>query len=241
MDFSNTTTKNGLLQDCEIKVFGDEGYGKITGDSNLLLQFTNRINRAFDRYVFLAMSADGRWQWDDNNYTDMSIGLTNIVATQRTYTFALEHLEIEKVLVADSTGNWHLLTPIDEDDRNAIDYLENNGSRTGIPTRYDKRGDTIFLDVTPNYSYSNGLKVFFKRGPSYFVSTDTTKVAGFASIFHPYLPLHASMTYTVDRTMPQAKNLFDLVTTMERDIQAYYGRRNKDEQPRIRPAYQNNK
>lgn len=241
MQFSDTTTKNGLLQDCEIKVFGDEGYGKITGDSNLLLQFTNRINRAFDRYVFLAMSADGRWQWDDNNYTDMSIGLTSLVATQRTYTFALEHLEVEKVLVMDNTGNWKILTPIDQDDKDAVEYMENNGNRTGIPTKYDKRGDTIFLDVTPNYDMTNGLKVFFKRGASYFVSTDTTKVPGYASIFHKYLSLHASMTYTIDRIMPQAKNLFDLVTQEEKDIQSYYSRRNKDEQPRIRAGYQNNK
>lgn len=241
MQFNDTSTKNGILQDIEVKVFGDEGYGKITGDTNLLLQFTNRVNRAFDRFVFLAMSADGRWQWDDNNYTDMSIGLTSLVSSQRTYTFSLEHLEIEKVLVADSTGNWHVLTPIDETDPSEVEYLENNGTRTGIPTKYDKRGDTIFLDVTPNYSYSNGLKVFFKRGPSYFASTDTTKVPGFASIFHKYLSLYPAMEYAVDRTMSQAKSLFELVQQIEKDVKAYYSLRNKDEQPRLKAGYQNNK
>lgn len=241
MQFSDTTTKNGLIQNIEIKLFGDEGYGKISGDSNLLLQFTNRINTAFNRYVFLAMSADGRWQWDDTNYTDMSIGLTNIVASQRAYTFSLEHLEVEKVLIMDNGGLWHVITPIDENDRDAVEYLENNGNRVGIPSKYDKRGDTIFLDVTPNYNATNGLKVFFKRGPSYFVSTDTTKKPGFASILHNYLVLYPSMEYAVDRIMPEAKNLFELVSQMERNIKAYYSLRNKDEQPRLKAGYQNNK
>jgi hypothetical protein len=242
MQFNDTSTaKSGILQNIEVKVFGDSGYGKITGDTNKLSIFTNLVNRGLDRFVFLAMTADGRWQWDDDNYTDLSIAQTDIVNGQRDYQFALEHLVIEKVLIADSNGTWKILDPIDESDRKAITYLQNNTGNVGVPTKYDKRGNTIFLDAVPNYSGTNALKVYFKRGASYFTTTDTTKVPGFPSIFHKYLVNFSSTHYAVDREMSQAKNWFPLLTEEEKSIQTFYSQRNKDEIPRLRPAYQNNK
>jgi len=241
MIFNDTATKTGILQNTEIKLFGDEGYGQITGDANRLYQFTDRANRALDRFAFLAMSADGRWQWDDNNYVDISIGTTSLVSGQRNYTFALEHLEVEKVLVLNASGEYSVLKSIDASDPDAVAYLENNAGRSGTPTQYDKRGDTIFLDFTPNYSIANGLKIYFKRGASYFVYTDTTKAPGFASIFHKFVPMHMSAMYAVDRTMPEAKNYVDLLQMEEKDIKQFYSARSKDERPTISTSYQNNK
>ena len=90
--FNDTATKSGILQDVETRVFGDEGYGSITNDTNRKYQFTVKANQALDRVVYLILCSDGRWQFDDNNYTDMAIGLTNLVSGQRNYTFALEHM-----------------------------------------------------------------------------------------------------------------------------------------------------
>lgn len=224
-----------------MKLFGDNGYGAITNDEDRLFQFTDRCNRALDRFVFLAMSADGRWQWDDNNNTDVSIGKTDLVSGQQKYTFALEHLEIERVLILRPDGTWQIINPIDTADRNANTYIENNTGNVGVPTAYDKRGASLIFNVVPNYNADLGIRVFFKRGASYFLSSDTTKVAGFASPFHGYIPLHASMTYAIDRTMPQAKNLFDMVSQEEMAIKQFYSARNKDEVPRLIAGYQNNK
>lgn len=234
MVFSDTSTKLGLIQDLEIKVFGDNGYGRISGNSDLLYQFTGRINRAQDRFTFLAMTADGRWQYDDTNYTDYGIATTNIVSGQRDYTFALEHLEIEKVLIKDTSGNWKLIYSIDQDDKDAVTYLENNSSNTGTPTRYDKRSNSIFLDVTPNYNSTSGLKIYFKRGPSYFVYTDTTKVPGFASIFHGYLSQHAYYTYAMDRVLTNIDRIERDTLKMEASITEFFSRRNKDERKALK-------
>lgn len=232
MVFSDTSTKLGLIQNCETKVFGDDGYGQISGNTNRLYQFTERLNRAQDRFVYLAMSADGRWQYDDTNNTDYPIATTALVSGQRDYTFALEHLEIEKVLIlhAATNGQWTLLHPFDQDDPSAQTYLENNTGNTGIPFRYDKKANSIFLDPVPNYSVSAGLKIYFKRGPNYFVYTDTTKVPGFASIFHDYLSLHASTNYAVDRNLANAANLNSLLEAKEASIIDFFARRNRDEQ-----------
>lgn len=241
MQFNETLTKTGLIQLCEIKLFGDNGYGKISDDPSRMYQFTDRINRAYDRFVFLAMTADGRWQFDDQNYTTYNIATTDIVSGQREYEFALDHLEIEKVLIKLPDGTWKVIDPFDQDDPTANPYLENNTGRTGTPTRYDKRGATIYLDVTPNYNSDEGLKVYFKRGPSYFTYSDNTKVPGFASIFHPYLALHACANYAVDREMSVSKSLYLLLQEEEKAILAFYSDRNKDEKRKMTPAYQDNK
>lgn len=241
MVFNDTTTKLGLIQNCEIKIFGDAGYGQISGNTNRLYQFTERINRAQDRFNFLAMSADGRWQWDDSNNTDYNIATANIVSAQQDYIFALEHLEIEKVLVKSSGGTWNLISPFDQDDDNAVTFLENNSGNSGASTKYDKRADAVFLFPTPNYNSTNGLKVYFKRGPNYFVYNDTTKVPGFASIFHEYLALHASAHYAIERGLSNKNDLFELLNKEEISIGAYYGKRNKDERPRLSVTNESNK
>ena len=241
MIFSDTTSqKSGILQDCEIGLFGDEGYGQITSDTNRLSQFTNRANRALDRFVFLAMTADEKWQFDDNNYTDLAIAVTNIVSTQRDYQFALDHLEIEKVLILRPDGTWVTLAPLSQTE-NQNTYYETNTGNDGVPTRYEKRGSTIFLDVVPNYSATNGLKIYFSRGASYFATTDTTKAPGFASNFHKFVPLHMKANYAIDRQMPIAKNLFDLLMSEEQSIRDFYSNRAKDVRPKLQVAYQNNK
>lgn len=241
MILSDTLNKNGILQHIEIKVFGDNGYGKITDDSDRLYQFVDRCNRALDRFTFLAMTADGRWQWDDNNYTSTSIATTNLVSGQREYEFALDHLEIERVLVQDSAGTWKVIKPIDQQDDDAVLYVENNTGRSGTPTKYDKRGTTLWLDVTPNYNKTAGLKVYFKRGPDYFTTGTTTKAPGFASNFHYFVPLHASAHYGLDRSLTESKNWYELLQTEEASIKTYFSMRNKDERPRLIPNLQNNK
>lgn len=241
MQFSDTSTKTGILQGIEEKVFGDKGYARITGDSDLLYQFTNRVNRGLDRFYYLSMTADGRWQWDDNNYTDVAIATTNVVSGQRIYVFALDHLEIEKILIKDSTGTWKVLTPIDSSDNDEVAYIENNTGRTGLPTKYDKRGNVLYLDVTPNYNSTGGLKIYFRRGADYFVYTDTTKVPGFASVFHGYLVDFASAGYAIDRQMPIAKNLYDLRNEKEAEITAYFSKRNRDERQALSVSNQDNR
>lgn len=243
--FNDTGTKLGLIQDCEIKVFGDQGYGRISDNSNLLFQFTARINEAQDRFAFLAMSADGKWQWDDSNNTDYPIATRNIVSGQRDYDFALEHLEIEKVLIKDASGTWRTLDRIldagDELDTETDSYLENNTGNTGTPQAYDKMSNAIFFDRTPDYNSTGGIRIYFKRGPNYFIYSDTTKKPGFASIFHDYLSIRASAMYMLERKIDGAKDMFVLMQAKETDIKEFYSRRNKDERGRLSPRIESNR
>lgn len=244
MVFSDTTTKLGLIQDCEVRLFGDNGYGKISDNENRLYQFTGLINRRQDRFVYLALTADGQWQADDTNWTDYPIATRDIASGTRDYQFALEMIQIEKVVVTDSLGKKHVIDPIDiqdESDETKL-YLENASTNIGTPRKYDKIANSLIFQPTPNYNYTAGIEVYFKRGPYYFLYTDTTnRVPGFPSIFHDYLSAGASLDYAINNTMTRkVAQLAPIVQAMEIRITDFFSKRRKDEKKRATPAYQNN-
>lgn len=234
MVFSDTLTKQGLVQDCEQLIFGN--YGDISGNANRLYDFTARMNRALDKSAGLIMSVDGRWQYDDTNYTDFPIGSTTITSGQADYTLSTTHLIIEKVVILDPSGNSIILKPIDIQDPVAAVYLQQPlVPTTGQPIFYDKQGNSLILYPTPNYTYGNGLIVHYKRGPSYFTYTDSTKVPGIPSPYHRLISMTASLDYAVSKGLASKNDLAVLVKDMEEMIMEHYQKRSKDEAKFVTP------
>jgi hypothetical protein len=252
MQFSDTSTqKDGLIQDCEVKLFGDEGYGKISGNADRLAQMTNRIRRAQDRFTFLAMTSDGKWQWDDTNHVDSNgnytynIGYIDLTQGKRDYQFALEMLEVERVYIKTSTtGFYQQISPVDPDTERGKYGLYDELNTQGVPYRYDKRANAILLDPIPFQTIPLGMKVYFKRPAVYFTISDTVAQPGFASIFHNYLSTHAVQSYAADHSMPIAggrlrngafTGLLLTVMNMEEDIKTFFGHRSGDENKKLEP------
>lgn len=236
LQFSDiSSSKAGLIQECESQVFGDNSYGRISGDSNLLATFTRYINEALNRVVNLIMTADARWQFDDTNNTDFPIATTDLVTTlgseQQDYAFDVTMLRILRIEVKDNTGAWHKLTPIDETDiydQSLTDFM----NTPGLPTYYDKQGNSILLYPKPlatSVTSTAGLKVWFQRPPSYFTTTDTTKVPGFNSMYHRLVALIASRDYAMFKQLSVAKALDGMVQIGEDSLVENYALRNKDE------------
>lgn len=233
MIFSDTSTKQGLIQDCERRLFTD--YGTITNNSDLLKDMTNRINRAYDSIATIIMSVDGRWQWDDSNYTDLPVGTTTMTANQADYSLDVEYMDVLKVLILDTNGNKMLLSPIDMNDPVCVSYLEDTATpQTGMPIYYDKRGASIILLPTPNYTKAAGIIVHFQRKPSYFTYTDTTKAPGLPAIFHRYLALEASLDYAIDHSMSIKNDLAQRLAEVKLDVADFMSKRAKDEIKKIR-------
>lgn len=227
MTFSNTTTKDGIIQDCEFWLFG-ANYGQISNDANLLNTFTALTNRSLDSVTTTILESDDRWQYDDTNHTDYPIANTNLVLGQRDYTMSVSHLKVIRVEIKDETGTWSELRPIDLIDIPTArdEYFKENGK----PMYYDKLGNSLFLYPSPDYNGTASLKVYFQREPSYFLSTDTTKAPGFASVLHRIIPMKACYDYAI------ANNLTDKITVLsaeitkkESELRGFYSRRNKDE------------
>jgi hypothetical protein len=95
--------------------------------------------------------------------------------------------------------------------------------------RYDKTANGIFLDQIPATSRTGGLKVFINREGSHFTVSDTTKMPGFAGLYHEYVGLRPAVRYAVDHTMQNADDLKIELKDMETCIMKHYRDRSKDE------------
>lgn len=250
MVFSNSSTKAGIVEEVDFLVNSNSTTYPIE-------QKTRNINRAYDDVVTLILGADGRWQWDDTNNTDLPIGVTNLASGQQDYSFAVDHLVVTRVEVKDSNGNWTALTPMDQNDLNTASFNSLSSNKPGgvftdrqsltaflntpgIPLYYDKLASSIFLYPAPNYNSTGALKVYFQRGPNYFATNDTTKQPGFATHLHRYLSVSAAYDFAL------AKGLTNKLTSLKNEmiewgskITEFYTYRPKDESVIIRPHIEN--
>ena len=216
MVYSDTSTKQGLLQECEFWTgFGDAG---ITGNPILKAQFTNRLNRRYEQALSKLGAGSRIAQIDDTNYTNQPFSTFNIVSGQNDYQFLTDAdgntiTDITAVLILESTTATDFVK-LDSLTLDGVNYQSNNSSghlgssitdaelilspnasNTGVPTGYLERNNTIFFDKIPNYSKTAGGKLFYKRVPSYFTTSDTTKAPGFDQTHHQMLALGASYDF----------------------------------------------
>lgn len=237
--FSDTTNNTGLVQYCEQNIFGDTGFGKISEDTSRLQIITNYINEAYSRYVTIAMKSDGKWEFDDSNYIDYPIAVTDLIANQSDYTFALSFLNITSIEIKNSGGVWYTLSEVDEREM-ANDHISMT-QRFIVPSQpwvFNRTANSIFLLPAPNYSQTGGLKIKFQRPPSYFVYTDTTKAPGFADTFHEYLANYAIWKYAASKGMPIANIFKEMVDQAEQiEIPDFYSAREKDTTKKFYPKY----
>jgi hypothetical protein len=203
MVFSNTTDKNGLIQDCERIIFNE--YGAISGNTTRLAEFTALLNQSLDDTAVDIMRADRNWKWDDRNHTDAPISTTDLVSGQSDYQLDISFLKIEKVEAMDEAGNWFVLADVKEVERD--ESFSERFETNGIPRYYDLRGDWLYVFPATNYNKTDGLKVYFQRGFSHFVTSDTVKTPGCPSPFHPIVSMRACYKYAFPKQMPIAQSL----------------------------------
>lgn len=236
LQFSNTTNKSGILQVIERKTKLNDG--GITGNTQRLKEFTSEVNLAVDKAFSIIFKANGLWQFDDSNHSDYPIITTSLVANQRDYTFTTDEqgnliLDIYKVMVKDEQGIYHEIYPVDQQSDEYMDGFWSGQNDTGIPSRYDKTANGIFLDCIPSYNSPGGLKVFINREGSYFTTSDTTKKPGFSGLFHKYLAVVPSYEYACTNQLANKNDLKQEMLEMEMDMKKHYRDRGRDETPMI--------
>lgn len=237
LQFSDTTNRRGIIELID-DILGTDSTQYSTAKK------TRDINLALDEVMAMIFEVGGTWQYDDSNHTDYPIITTNIVSGQRDYPFTVDGtsnliLDVYRVLVADSNGDFRDITPVDVSSGDASPNFTDGSNTTGLPNAYDKLGNSIFLDPIPDYNYTNGLKVYINRESSYFTTTDTTKKPGFAGIFHEYLALLPAYKYARDNSMAIANSLKNDVLEMQNRIKDYYKKRERDVRKKIIPRVNN--
>jgi hypothetical protein len=199
------------------------------------------INNAVEHVVALINKADSRWQWDDNNQTDLPIATTTLTSGQQDYSLSTAHLTIDRIEVKDSAGDWHLLKPIDQQvlkgDRSIA--LAEYKSTTGLPEEYDIIGSSVILYPTPNYTQAASLKFYFTRGP--VALSAAGDIPGFNSLFHDLPAYIVSYEYAVANGLPSANGFFAYIQRREQELNDFYGGRHRDERPRLTVSGESNK
>lgn len=242
--FNDTTTLRGLVQMYEKEIGASRG--DISGNTNRLKEFTAEVNNALDEYTRLAISASGRWKFDDSNHTDYPEIITDLVAGQRAYTFTTDErgnviLDIYRVYVKDTQGNYKLIKPIDPDTAN-VDVTNYDGQDTqGGSYEYDKTANAILLNLVPESNVTDGLKVSINREASYFTSTDTDRKAGIYGLHHKYLFLKPALEFARRNVLNSYPRIEMEVLRIEREIKDGLNRRGKDERRRMTVLVENNR
>lgn len=235
--YSDTVNKDGLIQQIEQACGFDDG--DISGNATRLAQFTGKINTAQDEVMAEALKVNG-WNVDDFNHTKDPFITIPLVSGQRDYHFSTDQegsliLNIYKVMVLNSNGLYVELDPVDQQshDSNQVNLASfwNGQNTTGMPTRYDKTGNGVFLDPIPltgSVTLAAGLKVFIDRESTYFAVSDTTKISGIDGLCHDYLYLKPSYEYARDKGLQNRETLFRDVQVSMKKIKERYGGREKD-------------
>lgn len=247
LQFSDTSNRKGIVQAIERATSTQS----TSTSAYPIKDKTVDVNFALSNFFILANEAAGRWNpADDTNQVDYPIVFADVVSGQQDYVFTVDEqgnqiLDIYKIRIKDSGGIWHTLNQLDlqsEDD----DYL-NSTTQTGTPTGFRLTANGIMLSDIPNYNSTDGMELYVNRTASYFVSTDTTKVAGIPDIFQEYLVLRPSYFYCLSKGLPMAVSyriaLYgpDGRSGMEMAIKNFYSKRNKVEKPRLIPRMESNK
>ena len=238
MQYSDTTNKSGILQDCEF--WCNLSDATITASTATFTKqvFTSLLNRRYERALGMIGATSRNVVADDTNYDHQFFSYFDIVSGQNDYQFLTdadgnsitditgvlilrsssdtEYVSLDKLSVGDSRVNYGNasgdLGTNSNNDTNLI--ISPNPSNTGVPTGYIEQNNTIFSDKKPNYSKTNGGKLFFKRVPSYFTISDTTKAPGFNPDHHRILSLGASYDWILVNKPDQGT----LITRIEAEL-----------------------
>lgn len=232
MKFSSPSDNNGIVQMTRRLTNTDV-------NTYPIMDLTADVNTVYSDYVSIILSSDTRWEWDDSNFTTFPIATTDLVAGQRDYQFNNSFLKILKVLVQQPDNNqFNELTEIDvQDSVSNLDAWSMNvddvASNQGTPDAFDLFSDSIRLQPRPNYSVTGGIKVYFQRYESEFLSTDTTKEPGFAQPFHRGLAFGAAYLFALSHNLPQVERLRQEDLNCKEGLKEYLSQRNKAERPVI--------
>lgn len=194
------------------------------------------VNNAYERVVSLIMSCDGRWEWNDDNQTDFPIATTTLTTNQQDYTLAVTHLNITRVEVKGTDGNWTQLVPISQSDLKGESLTQFMVS-SGLPAYYDKIGSSVVLYPAPNYTQTASLKIYCQRPPVLYTSAEVTtgtKVPGFNSLYHNLISLWAAHDYAVSKGLPNINQITADIQRQEEMLMSDYELRDRDQKLKLK-------
>jgi hypothetical protein len=226
-----------LLSSCEFWTGMNDG--DITDNTELKATFTNRLNRSLDKYMGMAGASSSLAKIDDTNFDNQPFSYFDIEEEQHDYQFLYDE---DLNSISDFTAvflkigtSYHKLDRISLDHEDAEKIMSPDADitgtpiETGTPTRYVERNNTIFLDPVPSTIIERGGKIFYKRAPSYFATTDSVKEPGLPFNFHDMLAVDASYAWLLvhkSNALVEISRVENELQRLERDFKTYNELRN---------------
>ncbi len=224
MQYSDTSTKQGIVEGIRWETDTDT-------ESFPIEDITRVANQAMDEYFSIAMN-------DDKNQADFPVSTTNVVSGQADYSAPEDLLDFVILKAKNPAGDWIILDRIYQLESDTAFEEE---FATGTPTKYQYKENTFFLYPTPDYNSTGGLKIEYKRNPTYFLPTDTTKVPGIPYAHHQFITKFVSFALASKKSMDIAERLFRDLEKMRQDIKMYWAKRGNYQAPRLTPRVENTK
>ena len=200
------------------------------------------LNGYFEELVGDIINADGRWQFDDSNYTDFPIGTYTLVNGQSRYSFNDKFLQLEEVQILNKNGDYQIIHPIDQKEYSNLVPLSEAYGVSGFPQFYDKvSDDTIDLLPAPDNGVSvtlaSGLKIKFKRTSKLYTMSDSTTITsgeesrepGIPSPYHMIFPYAIAIPYNESYHPERVARQQLKLNTLRDKLLKHYGRRQKDQ------------
>ena len=228
MQFSNSGTKQGLIEDIDFLCGSNSS-------SYALADKTRNLNQAYQDVTRLIWEVEDDWQYDDSNATDIPVAYGTLVHSQQNYEFPTDAQRVRRIEIKDSNSNWVKL--VNKDYRDVDIALPEFQSDAGLPMFYDMIGRSIFLYPTPSSAYctlASGMAVYVDRDVTLFTTASTTASPGFAPQFHRILSLQASLDFEKDVNQRQLW-LVEKSNLVE-GLRRFYGSRETERRSEIRPA-----
>jgi len=230
--FSDTTGYSGILQRIERALGFSRGY--ITNNDERRKEWTSEVNLADDNALQIILNVEGLIQYDDHSHSKYPILTLDLVSGQKDYHFTADEegalvLDIYRVLAADATGTFRDLTQTDQHTPlEATEYVDGL-SHTGTPSSYDLIGGGvgIFLNPTPNYNYTKGLKVFVSRESVKFTDTDTNKKPSIDGRLHEWYVVDPVYRYASLKGLKQARPAEQRREELKSLMRDIYSRKNR--------------
>ena len=225
MVFSDTSGNTGIVERARI-------IARVDATQWPTSRIVNSANDRLDKIMNYGIRADRRFQIDDSNHTKLPIGTTDLTASQSDYSFLTDEqgnriLNITRLEKLDDQGIYTLLR--EKDQQEIAGALDEYQKTDGEPLEYDKIADNIIrLYPTPDTTVSAGLKFYFQRSPSYFVSTDTTKEPGFANVLHRGIVMQAAYDAAFTLGLQNTNELAMELALEDQVMKDYFATRNTD-------------
>ena len=158
-------SKTGIVQDIEF--WTGLGRTTISGDTtNLLPEFTGRINSHVHKVVSMILEAQDESDFDGGNHTDYPIITTDLVALQQDYGIPLSEkvIQIKRAEITYDGTTYSKINPIDVSEISSATDSTTVGEEfeTDVPY-YDFRSNSVFLYPIPQSNVTAGLKLWVTR------------------------------------------------------------------------------